>query len=106
MKYVMWFLAPAVLFVTLQSIAQEAPEYQKWLKQQHVEFKDYVDKHDREFAEFLKREWRGVELQRGVKPDSVPKPVKIPVFRSYRQLPRLAVCKASSSHARLSLNSL
>jgi hypothetical protein len=70
----------ALLVVPSKVLAQEDPEFQKWLKQQQSEYKAYVDKHDREFAEFLKKEWRGVELMRGSRPDSKPKPPTIPVF--------------------------
>jgi len=70
----------ALLVVPSHVFTQEDPEFQKWLKQQRSEYKAYVDKHDREFAEFLKKEWRGVELMRASRPDSRPKPQKIPVF--------------------------
>ena len=70
----------ALLVVSSKVLAQEDPEFQKWLKQQQSEYRAYVDKLDREFAEFLQKEWRGVELMRGSRPDSLPKPHKIPVF--------------------------
>lgn len=69
-----------LLLCTFVGEAQEEDEYTKWLKQQQSEYKKFVDAHDRDFSEFLKKEWRGMQLMRGELPDSTPKPPVLPVL--------------------------
>ena len=59
------------------AVAQEE-DFQKWLKSEADKFQQFKEERDREFTEFLKKEWRGMQLLSGVKQDEKPKPVKLP----------------------------
>lgn len=63
-----------------RSVAQE-DDYQKWLKSEEEKFQQFKDARDREFTEFLKKEWRGLQLMAGTVADEKPKPVKMPVAK-------------------------
>ena len=72
------FLAGAML-LPIQAVANS--EYQQWMQQQQNAFQEYRDERDREFAAFLKNNWKEVRLQKGVMRDDRPKPVSIPVVK-------------------------
>ncbi len=59
--------------------AQDDPAFRRWQEQEQKKFQEFRDRNDREFFEFLKKEWRGVELARGMVRDPIPDPVTQPV---------------------------
>jgi hypothetical protein len=56
-------------------------EFKQWLQQEKSSFQEYKDKRDKEFTAFLKTQWKGVELLKGFKRDTAPKPVVMPMAR-------------------------
>ena len=61
--------------------AQSLSEFEQWKRQYMGEFKQYKDEIDREFADFLKQEWKPFATEEGVIRDKSPKPPQIPVAR-------------------------
>lgn len=70
-----------VLSVFVWSSLYANEEFKQWLKQEKGSFQEYKDKRDKEFTAFLKTQWKGVELLKGFKRDTKPKPVVMPVAR-------------------------
>jgi len=60
------------------SSVQAQQDYQKWLQSQQSEFENFKDAHDKEFLEFLKKNWADFQVSKGIIPDSTPKPNSIP----------------------------
>lgn len=56
-------------------------DFQQWLQQEKSSFQQYKDERDKEFTEFLKTQWKEMELLRGFKRDESPKPVAMPVAK-------------------------
>ncbi len=61
-------------------------EFQQWMQQQSQgvsaqkkEFQEYKDKRDKEFTDFLKSQWKAVDIVKGEVMDEVPKPDVMPV---------------------------
>jgi len=75
------FVMGISLFLALPSIlfCQDA-EFEKWLQQEDGKIKQFKEERDREFTEFLKREWKQIELLQGDSPIEKPKPVEAPVY--------------------------
>ncbi|KAA3613751.1 MAG: hypothetical protein DWQ05_15855 [Calditrichaeota bacterium] len=71
------FLFLCILIVIPSALAQE--KFDDWLKKEQQKLQDYKDERDREFGQFLQREWREMQLMRGIKVDKTPKPVTKPV---------------------------
>ena len=72
-------LAASVTLVFVPSYAND--DFQQWLKQEQSSFQQYKDERDKEFTEFLKTQWKEMELLKGFKRDDSPKPVSMPVAR-------------------------
>ena len=68
----------ALTLVSLPVLSQDSSEYDQWKQQFLTEFDTYKDEIDREFAEFLKLDWKKFATRTGVKRDPVPKPVSMP----------------------------
>jgi hypothetical protein len=66
---------------TARAQAQENEEFEKWLKKEEEKLQQFKDERDREFTEFLKREWQQVRAFQGLVPDETPKPLKMPVYQ-------------------------
>lgn len=66
-----------LFFSNFTANAQE--EYEKWLNKQQESFQEFKDKRDKDFTDFLKQEWRKMQLFEGLKRDEKPKPIKMPV---------------------------
>jgi hypothetical protein len=79
-------LAGATLF------GQET-DYEKWLKKEQEKFQQFKDERDREFTEFLKREWKEMQAMQGIVPDTTPKPLRVPVYKPPPQVPKDTVSK-------------
>ena len=75
---VAYALLSAALPISLR--AQDDPAFRRWQEQEQKKYQEFRDKNDRDFFEFLKKEWRGVELARGVVRDPIPDPVTLPVY--------------------------
>ena len=58
--------------------SQSSTEYDEWKKQIQGEFETYKDEIDKEFSQFLKKDWKKFNTVTGVIRDPVPKPVIIP----------------------------
>jgi len=64
-------------------------EFQQWMQQQSQgvtaqkkEFQEYKDKRDKEFTDFLKAQWKAVDVVKGEVRDEAPKPDVMPVAPS------------------------
>jgi hypothetical protein len=65
---------------TPYALSQERDEYKKWLQQEQEKLRQFKDERDKEFTEFLKREWRELEAFQGFGKGKRPKPIQIPVY--------------------------
>jgi len=61
--------------------AQEDPAFQAWEQAENKKFQEFRDANDRAFYDFLKKEWRGVELAKGMVKDPIPDLPKPPVYQ-------------------------
>ena len=68
-----------VFLLSLFSSLYAQQDFQAWLKKEQEKFQDFKDQRDKEFLDFLKKEWKEIELLQGIKPDDKPKPIDIPV---------------------------
>lgn len=72
----------AVVISAMESATTYADEgFKQWLQQEQSSFQQYKDERDKEFTEFLKTQWKEMELLKGFKRDESPKPVVMPVAR-------------------------
>lgn len=65
------------ILVCAPSYAED--DFQQWLQQEKSSFQQYKDERDKEFTEFLKTQWKEMQLLAGFKRDETPKPVVMPV---------------------------
>ncbi len=77
-----------VLALPLTLFAQEEDEFKQWKNEEDAKLKQFKDKNDQAFYEFLKHEWRGVDMFRGDQRDPVPDPVKLPVYTPPKDRPK------------------
>jgi len=75
---------PGLMMFSVSGIASS--EFQQWMQQQSMgveaqkkEFQEYKDKRDKEFTDFLKKNWKAVDIVKGEVADEVPKPDVMPV---------------------------
>lgn len=71
---VMFLLAPLLR-------AQEDHAFRAWLKDEQKKFLEFRDANDSAFYAFLKKEWRGVELAKGMVKDPIPDLPRAPVYQ-------------------------
>jgi hypothetical protein len=71
--------AAGVMLVCAPSFADD--DFKQWLQQEKSSFQQYKDERDKEFTEFLKTQWKEMELLTGFKRDESPKPVAMPVAK-------------------------
>lgn len=64
----------ASLCLSLCAFGQDDEEFKKWKNAEDAKFQQFKDKNDQAFYEFLKHEWRGVDMFRGVQRDPIPIP--------------------------------
>lgn len=83
MRY-LWMMLLAIL--PMAALAET--EFEKWVKSQEQgaaqvkeEFRKYKDENDRQFAEFLKAQWREFDTFKGVVRDPKPKPKVLPTAK-------------------------
>ncbi|OGU27795.1 MAG: hypothetical protein A2X66_07425 [Ignavibacteria bacterium GWA2_54_16] len=84
------FLLSGLASATL--LGQET-EYEKWLKKEQEKFQQFKDERDKEFTEFLKREWKEMQAMHGIVPDTTPKPLQVPIYKPHPQVPKDTVSK-------------
>ncbi len=82
------FALLASLGLSMRAFGQDENEFKKWKNEQDAKFQQFKDKNDQAFYEFLKHEWRGVEMFHGVQRDPVPDPVTLPVYEPPKDLPK------------------
>lgn len=66
-----------ILLVSVPLLGQDG--YQEYLQQEQRKFQQYVDETDRAFLDFLKKDWKQMEMLDGFVRDEAPKPVEVPV---------------------------
>jgi hypothetical protein len=82
MKRTWFFPALAVMFLAAPLLrGQEDPAFQAWLKGEQKKFQEFRDANDSAFYAFLKKEWRGVELAKGMERDPIPDLPQAPVHQ-------------------------
>jgi len=70
--------AAALVAFGSAAAADKPDEFREWQRREQAAFKQFKDERDREFAEFLRTQWREFDAFRGIKRDPTPKPVVIP----------------------------
>ena len=85
-------LSFSTLFYSVQGFAND--EFQQWMQQQSQgvaaqkkEFQEYKDKRDKEFTDFLKVQWKAVDIVKGDIRDEAPKPDVMPVASPVAEVP-------------------
>ena len=81
MKY--WhrsILAVFFLVVIISLLSAQDTEYEKWLKQEQSNLQQFKEERDKEFTEFLKREWKPVDSKEGESLIEKPLPGPLPVY--------------------------
>ncbi|MGD0037104.1 MAG: hypothetical protein ABSC53_07425 [Bacteroidota bacterium] len=68
----------SVLQISL-TIAQDI-EYEKWLKQEEGKLQQFKEERDKEFSEFLKREWKEAQASQSEAPQPQPEPSSLPHY--------------------------
>ena len=66
------------LFILFAIPASAEQSFENYINKQFGEFQNFKEERDREFAEFLKKQWKEFNAFKGIDPDTVPKPDKIP----------------------------
>ena len=62
------------------AMTQNLDEFEQWKKGEREKFQEFKDERDKAFTEFLKKQWREMQLMQGLVPDEKPKPQKAPVY--------------------------
>ncbi len=60
--------------------AQNDSAFQAWQQAEQKKLQAFRDANDRAFYDFLTKEWRGVELAKGMVKDPIPDLPKLPVY--------------------------
>lgn len=58
---------------------QRDDEFEQWQRAERESFQRFIEERDREFLDFLEREWREMQVFQGIARDTIPKPRQIPV---------------------------
>lgn len=69
--------------------AQEGSDFDAWLKKDQQSLQEFKDKRDRQFLEFLQRDWQEYQAFQGLVRDQVPKPLTLPVVEPQAPAPPL-----------------
>jgi len=87
----MLFCLPGVAFIlsTILPTVASGDSFNQWLQRQQrgvnrqqQNFYAYRDKRDKEFTAFLKAQWKAVDVLQGMRRDTTPKPLVMPVAPS------------------------
>jgi len=68
----------AFLFILFAITALAEQSFEDYINKQFGEFQNFKEERDREFTEFLQKQWKEFNAFKGIDPDPVPKPDKIP----------------------------
>jgi hypothetical protein len=79
-NFIISTLACIASFISVNSLAADS-EYEQWLQQTQTEFQNYLDENDKAFIGFLNKKWQEVDVEKTVKRDIAPKPLKIPIAK-------------------------
>ena len=79
-----------VILIASHLFAQD--DFQKWLKKDMEQYQNYLKAEDKAFSDFLKKDWEAFQATMGVKADTKPKPVSIPVAKE-QEKPKIPVGK-------------
>ena len=81
-----FFLCLSFSVILNASTARAGNDFQDWLQQQSHgvqaqkdEFQEYKDKRDKQFTDFLKSQWKAVDIVKGEVRDEEPKPEVMPI---------------------------
>lgn len=74
------FLPFVLASFIIHAHAQE--RFEDWAKKQREALQRFKEERDRQFYQFLQKEWREMQSFQGERQDSVPKPVALPVAKS------------------------
>lgn len=74
--------------VAAPSVSARNDEYRQWLQKTQSSYQEYRDERDREFTDFLQKQWKEMEVLHGIVRDKTPKPARIPVAR-IKPLPKV-----------------
>jgi len=58
---------------------QTDKEFEEWQKKEQASFQQFQEARDREFVGFLKKEWKEWQSYQGIRQDTIPKPLVMPV---------------------------
>ncbi len=73
------FLLLSLLLILTHVIVIQAQEtYEEWLKKDQAQFNKFLSEDDKAFLDFLKKDWQEFLTSQGIKPDTKPKPVRMP----------------------------
>ncbi|MBP1647634.1 MAG: hypothetical protein H6Q30_1079 [Bacteroidetes bacterium] len=75
------FVCLLLLLPSSNRLSAQDDEYQEWLKKQELEYGDFEEQQDKEFLEFLKKEWKLTDLEPAKPLYAKPKPDVAPAFR-------------------------
>ncbi len=70
-----------LLLFVISSMLMAQDDFQKWLKKDQQAYKKYLSEEDKQFADFLKKDWQAFRTSKGLKEDQKPKPVRLPVAK-------------------------
>ena len=56
-------------------------EYEKGLQELRDDYRKYVEQADKEFADYLKKDWEQFQLFKAMSVEEMPGPEKIPVYK-------------------------
>lgn len=77
MKQVL-LLSTILLSASLAHADSQLDEYQKWRAKELKSFQSYLDENDKAFVQFLKAQWKTVEVKPAQRRDPKPKPTTFP----------------------------
>ena len=81
MKYRQHSILAIFFLVLITSLLKaQDTEYEKWLKQEQNNLQQFKEERDKEFTEFLKREWKPVDSKEGESLIEKPLPGPFPVY--------------------------
>ncbi|HGY56508.1 MAG TPA: hypothetical protein ENK44_12435 [Caldithrix abyssi] len=69
-------LLGSFFIITSSVFAQDT--YEEWLKKDRAQFNTFLSDDDKAFLDFLKKDWQEFLTSQGIKPDTKPKPVRMP----------------------------
>lgn len=72
-----------LLLLSLLFFALQAQTYEEYLREQEAAFSSFKEERDREFSEYLSKEWKAYQEAQGVKGYEEPKPKTLPQAKEH-----------------------